>query len=119
MMSPYAFPGCRKLIFNPRTQTPDARLQNSNNIIETVCKYYGQLIVEVMGKSRILEIVRARQVCMYLIYMQAGLTLTEIAKMFGRDHTTVIHSREKVTQQLTNLADKSWKNDIEIIKMLL
>ena len=38
----------------------------------------------------------ARQVSMYIIRQLTKLSLPEIGRVFGRDHTTVIHSLEKV-----------------------
>ena len=42
----------------------------------------------------------ARQVAMYLVRKLTNLSLPDIGKEFGRDHSTVIHSLKKVEQQL-------------------
>ena len=38
------------------------------------------------------EIAFARQVAIYVAHVQLGLTLTEAARMFGRDRTTAAHA---------------------------
>ena len=49
-----------------------------------------------MSSSRTKEVTMARQVSMYIIRQLTKLSLPEIGRVFGRDHTTVIHSLEKV-----------------------
>ena len=39
---------------------------------------------------------------MYLVRKLTNLSLPDIGKEFGRDHSTVIHSLKKVEQQLTS-----------------
>jgi chromosomal replication initiation ATPase DnaA len=34
----------------------------------------------------------ARQVAMYLVHVECGLSLTEVGRLFGRDRTTVAHA---------------------------
>lgn len=44
----------------------------------------------IMGQSRARPIARARQAIMRRLY-QYGLSVSEIGRILGRDHTTVIH----------------------------
>nr|MBC8465806.1 chromosomal replication initiator protein DnaA [bacterium] len=53
------------------------------------------------SKTRKREIVEARQVAMYLCTEFTTLTLKAIGLQFGgRDHATVIHSRESICEKL-------------------
>ena len=53
------------------------------------------------GQQRYKEAATARQVAMYLIRRLTNLSLSEIGKEFeGRDHTTVMHSIEKVEKEM-------------------
>jgi chromosomal replication initiator protein len=65
-------------------------------IIEETSKCYGVAMSDIMSTSRTKEVAIARQVAMYIIRQQTKLSLPEIGRVFGRDHTTVIHSLEKV-----------------------
>lgn len=74
-----------------------------NTIIDTVCTYYNIERSELLGKKRNKEIVIPRQICMYLIDDMLDLPLTTIGKdIFGRDHTTVIHARNKISDSIKN-----------------
>jgi chromosomal replication initiator protein len=53
------------------------------------------------SKLRDRRVVFPRQIAMYLLRENGGLSLTEIGTYFGgRDHTTVLHSCEKVNHDL-------------------
>ena len=54
-----------------------------------------------MSKKRTKELTVPRQVAMYLIRELLELPLVEIGKLFGgRDHSTVIHSIQKVEEDM-------------------
>lgn len=75
----------------------------SDRIIDSVCKYFSLEKDDLTGKKRNKEIVEPRQIAMYLICDMLDLPLTSIGQLFGgRDHTTVMHAREKVSQLIKN-----------------
>lgn len=52
-----------------------------------------------MGLSRARPVARPRQVLMYLLRRELGLPLEEVGRLVGgKDHTTVMHAVEKITQ---------------------
>ena len=65
-------------------------------IIEETGKCYGIEVGDIMSSSRTKEVTLARQVAMYIVRQLTKLTLPEIGRVFGRDHSTVLHSLEKV-----------------------
>ncbi len=70
-------------------------------IIQTVCTYYALKPKDLTGKKRSKEIVRPRQVAMYLLKNLTELPLTQIGELLGgRDHTTVIHGVGKIEKLL-------------------
>lgn len=89
-------------------------LPSSDVIIEEVCKFYNIENDALRGQGRTKDTALARQIAMYLIRRMTSLSLKEIGKEFeGRDHTTVMHSIERV-ENLT----KSNPEVAEIIKDL-
>lgn len=78
-------------------------------IIDAVCKYYKVRSADICGVSRKASLVRARQTLMYLLRKELDLPLAQIGQLLGgRDHSTVIHSIEKInkTQQETAKSDE-------------
>ena len=71
-------------------------------IISTVCRYYKIDDATLRGQERRRDVVNARQIAMYLLRrMIPAMSLSEIGKEFeGRDHTTVLHSLDKVEKQM-------------------
>ena len=83
-------------------------LQKSNEyipspsvIISYICKYFSVEEDVLRGQRRGRNEVNARQIAMYLIRRMTNLSLNDIGKEFGdRDHTTVLHSLDKVEKQM-------------------
>ncbi len=70
-------------------------------IITYICKYYNLDEDVLRGQSRGRDVVNGRQIAMYLIRRMTNLSLNDIGKEFGgRDHTTVLHSLDKVEKQM-------------------
>ena len=71
-----------------------------NVIIAETARYFSVSEEALRGQSRQKNTATARQVAMYLVRKLTNLSLPDIGKEFGRDHSTVIHSLKKVEQQL-------------------
>ena len=86
-----------------------------DSIIDCVCKYFGIQRNDLIGKKKNKEIVEPRQICMYVITELLDLPLASIGQLFGgRDHTTVIHAREKIANDLkSNARLQTMVNDIK------
>ena len=78
-----------------------AKRLTPEKIIEVVGNYYGIEYKEIVGKKKSKEIVEPRMIAIYLISDMLDVPLVSIGKIFGgRDHTTIIHSRDKITEKL-------------------
>jgi chromosomal replication initiator protein len=69
-------------------------------IIRTTAHAYGFVPEDLLSSSRKQPLVLARQVSMYLCRELTDLSLPKIGEKFNRDHTTVLHSVEKVKRIL-------------------
>lgn len=84
-------------------------------IQETVSKFYGLTVKDIKGSKRQQGIVLARQVAMYLTRVMTDFSLPKIGKEFGgRDHSTVLHSYNKIKAMLEE--DNNLRLEIEAIK---
>ena len=68
-----------------------------DNIVDATCAYYNIKRADIVGKKKMKNIALARQIAIYLINDILGLPLTSIASYFGKDHTTVMYARDKIT----------------------
>ena len=81
-------------------------------IIDEVCKFYNIEPATLRGQGRAKDISLARQIAMYQIRRMTNLSLKEIGKEFdNRDHTTVLHSIERIEDLVKTDPEKA-----EIIK---
>jgi len=70
-------------------------------IIERVAKFYQLTPKEMCSKSRVAHIKNARQVAMYLLSKELGMSTPKIALEVGvKDHTTVMHGIRKIEGDL-------------------
>ena len=73
------------------------------DIIERIAKIYNVTLSDLHQKTRRKDIVRPRQLIMYVLREDFQISFPLIGQAFGgRDHTTVIHSCEKVRNDLAN-----------------
>lgn len=84
-------------------------------IVREVYKYYQIPIEDLLGKKRTKEIVLPRQIIMYLLRHEAGMSYPEIGKfMGGKDHSTIMHGCKKIEADLS--INQSMKDDLSVIK---
>ncbi|MES3031459.1 MAG: chromosomal replication initiator protein DnaA [Patescibacteria group bacterium] len=71
------------------------------DVIKLISEFYNISEDSVCDKTRKKEVVKPRQVIMYILREDFNISFPSIGeKMGGRDHTTVIHSCEKVKEDL-------------------
>jgi chromosomal replication initiator protein len=87
-------------------------------IQHAVAKEWGVTVEMLKSKTRTKQITTPRQIAMFLARELLGLQLVEIGNAFGgRDHSTVIHSLERVTSMMAE--DPVVKTRIGKLKTLL
>lgn len=88
------------------------------DIVKVVAHFYNLEESAMYEKNRRKEIVEARQVAMYILREDYNISFPHIGKKLGgRDHTTVMHSYEKITRELTE--NPNLIHDIEQIRAML
>ena len=87
-------------IIDPGNIPTDALIEK---ILSAVSKAYGVSSDEMKSKKRTDNITNARHVAIYLIKQLTELTLKEIGAIFGRDHSTVVFSVEKVGKNIKTI----------------
>jgi len=70
-----------------------------DKITKSVCAFYGLDIERVMMPGNKPAYVEARQISMYLL-LRKYIPQSVIGEYFNRDHTTVIHARETITNRM-------------------
>jgi chromosomal replication initiator protein len=91
--------------------TPKA-LPSIHRVQEVVARRWGVTPEGLRSKARIKTLTVPRQIAMYLARELLQMQLVEIGQAFGgRDHSTVIHSVDKVERQMTR--DRGFRERIE------
>lgn len=84
-------------IIDPGNIPTDALIEK---ILSAVSKAYSVPVDQMKSKKRTDNVTNARHVAIYLIKQLTELTLKEIGAIFGRDHSTVVFSIEKVDKNI-------------------
>ncbi len=87
-------------------------------VVKTIAGFYGIEESSIYEKTRRKEVVRPRQVIMFLLREDFHISFPTIGeKLGGRDHTTVIHSCDKIKNDITT--DSVLSNEIHQIRLML
>ena len=85
----------------------------AEQIIENISKRYNIAIEDIKGKKRTTEIALARHISIYVIRNVTNLSLQNTAKIFGRDHTTILSSIDVIKSKMAN--DSAFEYEINSI----
>lgn len=91
-------------------QTPEA-------IIQAVCEALKVSKPDLVGPERTAKLKVARRISIGLILMSDPMiTLKEVGKIFGRNHTTIIYNRDQFYDQ--NGSDREITNKVKMVTYL-
>jgi len=77
-------------------------------IMEVAADYFGIAVADLVNRGRSAPIALQRQIVMYLIREETGVSFPQIGHLLGgRDHTTVMHGIDKIAGDLLKDADLS------------
>ncbi len=101
-----------------RSFTRPQKTISVKNVVDKVASFYGIDEESIYEKTRRREVVRPRQVIMYILREDFNISYPTIGtKLGGRDHTTVIHSCEKIKREV--VVDTDLAKEIQNIRTLL
>jgi len=91
-----------------------------DDIIDAVCKLFNIKRDILLGMKKTRDVAEPRQICMYCMKEMLDLPLAAIGKIFGgRDHATVLYSRDKIAEKAKSGGGGRIKAAIEDIKNLV
>lgn len=72
-------------------------------VLSAICSYFNVSQKELAGPKRQKGLVLSRHFAMFILSEELGMTVEKIGQVLGgRDHTTVMHGRDKIKQLLIN-----------------
>ncbi len=103
-------------LVKPRTNGNFLNENKINNILSIVSDYYSISTVDLISRKRTFKYVFPRQVSMYLIKTMYDIPYKKIGTFFNnRDHSTVMHSVEKITNEIE--MNKNVKRDVNNLRI--
>lgn len=103
-----------KSILTAYLSTP-YRKTSPQTILKSVADFYSITLNDLLKRSRKKEVVKPRQVAMFLLREETKLSFPEIGqKLGGRDHSTVIHACTKIKEESS--VDEPLKQELAMIK---
>ncbi|MFT8468199.1 MAG: chromosomal replication initiator protein DnaA [Acetobacter syzygii] len=87
-------------------------------IQKKVAEHWNIRLTDMSSARRARNVARPRQVAMYLAKQLTSRSLPEIGRKFGnRDHTTVMHAVQRVTELMER--DAAFAEDVELMRRML
>ncbi len=97
-------------IVDPGNIPNDAMVEK---ILIHVSKKYGVSVEDIKSKKKTDSIAGARHISIYIIRKLTDLSLKEIGKVFGRDHSTIISSINKIELNIRTV--KNYESEINLL----
>ena len=89
-----------------------------DEVVRRIAQYYEVAEKSIYEKTRKKEVVKPRQIIMYMLREEFSVSYPSIGeKLGGRDHTTVIHSCEKIKEEIKT--NTSLEQELEHIRTLI
>ena len=103
-----------KILLKNVILTP-SQIINPKKVIQIVAEFYDLKEKDLLTTSRKKEIVKPRQVAMYLLREELKCSFPSIGRKFGgKDHTTVIYACEKISKEIKN--SENFTEEVNLIK---
>ncbi|SFK01006.1 chromosomal replication initiator protein DnaA [Methylocapsa palsarum] len=107
-----------ELAIRDLVRTHEPKRIKIEDIQKLVASHFNVSRADILSARRTANVVRPRQIAMYLSKMLTLRSLPEIGRRFGgRDHTTVLHAVRKIETLAT--ADGSLSEELELLKRML
>lgn len=85
-----------------KKQTEEIKNLTPKQIIAKICQYFAVKLPDLTGPKRIKELILPRHLTMYILSQDLNMTVEKIGELLGgRDHTTVMHGRDKIKKMAT------------------
>ena len=108
-----------KEILNDYIANIQSKSLSPKDIIDATAKYYNLNLKDLVGQSRKKELVKPRQISIYLIREELNTSYPTIGEeLGGRDHTTAMHSYNKIVKEIQNENNEKLKQELESIRQL-
>ncbi len=89
-----------------------------SDVVDKIARFYDIEPASIYEKTRRKEVVKPRQLIMFILREDFQVSYPAIGqKLGGRDHTTVIHSCEKIKRELKE--SEELEEEVSQIRMLL
>lgn len=120
---------CKSQLKGKAISLPDVRTLIKHNVrpskgvsveevVRRISQYYEVSEKSIYEKTRKKEVVKPRQIIMYILREEFNVSYPSIGeKLGGRDHTTVIHSCEKIKEEVKK--NNSLEQELEHIRSLV
>ncbi|RJP44907.1 chromosomal replication initiator protein DnaA [Candidatus Parcubacteria bacterium] len=94
-----------------------ARRVTDAQVLKAVAEFFTISFDDLISHNRRKEVVEPRQIAMYLLRDMLEMSYPSVGEKMGRDHTTAIHSYEKINQEVNRNSALSQK--VALIKEMI
>lgn len=85
---------------------------DSKIVIDVILKYFNTDFEAISSRRKFAYIVEQRHSLQYILMRYTKLSSKAIAEMFGQDHSTILHARDTVINELDSVLENNFKKFI-------
>ena len=85
-----------------------------DGLIAAAARAFNTTVNEIKGKTRKQEVVKARQLCMVILFKD-NRSLVQAGDIFGKDHATVLHGKKAISNIIDTRDQDYYKPVIEVL----
>lgn len=96
-------PATEESIRNLLGKKEDAQIKDltPKQVVIKICQYFNLRQIDLVGPKRQKDLILPRHLTMYILAEEMGVTVEKIGELLGgRDHTTVMHGRDKMKRMI-------------------
>jgi chromosomal replication initiation ATPase DnaA len=74
--------------------------------MDAIAELYGYTVEDILGKSKVRPLMEVRRMCV-LRMRNKGYSTLAIGRIMNRDHSTIVHSLQKIRAEMEAINDTS------------
>ncbi|MFA5158435.1 MAG: chromosomal replication initiator protein DnaA [Patescibacteria group bacterium] len=112
---PASLATAEKVLSESINRSGKRQIISADKVMKAIEKFYNIEIEDLVSKKRNKEVIKPRQIAMYLLYNIVGMSYPDVGQeLGGKDHSTIMYGCKSISKEINS--SKQLKDEIELLK---